>query len=72
MKIIRGKKFTAERAFGSIEIANMGGITTRLHWTDKPYKMGYPLSSTGVNLLLFPTSSHHLVGDWACHNGLLK
>lgn len=38
MKIIRGKQFTAERAWGAIEIANMGGITTRLHWTDKPYK----------------------------------
>lgn len=38
MNIIRSKKFTAERAWGSIEIANMGGTTTRLHWTDQPYK----------------------------------
>ena len=38
MKIIRSKKFTAERAWDSIEIANMSGITTRLHWTDQPYK----------------------------------
>lgn len=37
MKIIRSKNFTAERAWGSQDIANMNGITTRLHWTDQPY-----------------------------------
>lgn len=38
MKIIRSKAFTAERAWGALDIANMGGITTRLHWTDQPYQ----------------------------------
>ncbi|MBN6773581.1 cupin domain-containing protein [Pseudomonas granadensis] len=38
MKIIRSKAFTAERAWGALDIANMNGITTRLHWTDQPYK----------------------------------
>jgi mannose-6-phosphate isomerase-like protein (cupin superfamily) len=38
MKIIRSKEFTADRAWGAIDVANMGGITTRLHWTDQPYK----------------------------------
>ena len=38
MKIIRSKDFTAERAWGAVDIANMNGITTRLHWTDQPYK----------------------------------
>ncbi|WOH36370.1 cupin [Thalassotalea fonticola] len=38
MEIIRSKKFTASRAWGAKDIANMNGITTRLHWTDKPYK----------------------------------
>ncbi|NOU52364.1 cupin [Pseudoalteromonas sp. JBTF-M23] len=38
MKIIRTKNFTAERAWGALDIANMNGITTRLHWTDQPYK----------------------------------
>lgn len=38
MKIIRSKNFTATRAWGALDIANMGGITTRLHWTDQPYK----------------------------------
>ena len=38
MKLIRSKDFTAERAWGALDIANMQGITTRLHWTDKPYK----------------------------------
>ena len=38
MQIIRSKDFTADRAWGALDIANMHGITTRLHWTDKPYK----------------------------------
>ena len=38
MKIVRSREFSAERAWGSLEIANMGGITTRLHWTDQPYR----------------------------------
>jgi len=38
MDIIRGKKFTADHAWGVKDIANMNGITTRLHWTDQPYK----------------------------------
>ncbi|MGN7724692.1 cupin domain-containing protein [Luteimonas sp. 22616] len=38
MKIIRSKEFTADHPWGALDIANMGGITTRLHWTDQPYK----------------------------------
>ncbi|MCJ8313896.1 MAG: cupin [Saccharospirillaceae bacterium] len=38
MKIIRSKEFTATRAWGAKDISNMNGVTTRLHWTDKPYK----------------------------------
>ncbi|WP_338806072.1 cupin domain-containing protein [Pseudomonas chlororaphis] len=38
MKIIRSKTFTGERAWAALDIANMNGITTRLHWTDQPYK----------------------------------
>jgi mannose-6-phosphate isomerase-like protein (cupin superfamily) len=38
MKIIRGKAFTATRAWGATDIANMRGTTVRLHWTDQPYK----------------------------------
>lgn len=38
MKILRARDFTAERAWGALDIADMGGITTRLHWTDKPYR----------------------------------
>jgi mannose-6-phosphate isomerase-like protein (cupin superfamily) len=37
MKIIHSKNFTAERAWGALDIANMNGISTRLHWTDQPY-----------------------------------
>jgi mannose-6-phosphate isomerase-like protein (cupin superfamily) len=38
MKIIRSREFTADRAWGALDIANMGGVTTRLHWTDQPYR----------------------------------
>ncbi|MDG9671166.1 MULTISPECIES: cupin [unclassified Hahella] len=38
MKVIRSKEFTADRAWGALDIANMSGVTCRLHWTDQPYK----------------------------------
>lgn len=38
MKIIRSKTFTAGRPWGALDIANMRGITTRLHWTNEPYR----------------------------------
>jgi mannose-6-phosphate isomerase-like protein (cupin superfamily) len=38
MRVIRSRDFTASRPWGAIDIANMGGTTTRLHWTDQPYK----------------------------------
>lgn len=38
MQIIRSRDFTASRPWGALDIANMGGITTRLHWTDQPYR----------------------------------
>ena len=38
MNIIRSKDFTASRAWGALDIASMNGITTRLHWTNQPYK----------------------------------
>ena len=38
MKVIRAREFTGQRAWESLPIANMNGVTTRLHWTDQPYK----------------------------------
>ena len=38
MRVIRSKEFTASKAWGAQNIANMNGITTRLHWTNQPYK----------------------------------
>lgn len=38
MKIIRCRDFVANRPWGALDIANMGGITTRLHWTDQAYR----------------------------------
>jgi len=37
MFVTHGKTFTADRAWGAREIARMGEVTTRLHWTDRPY-----------------------------------
>ena len=38
MKIFRSKEFTGNRAWEAVDVANMDGVTTRLHWTDQPYK----------------------------------
>jgi mannose-6-phosphate isomerase-like protein (cupin superfamily) len=38
MKFIRALDFTADRPWGALPIAKMGDITTKLHWTDQPYK----------------------------------
>jgi len=38
MKIIKSKEFKPNEAWDSKFISNMNGITTKLHWTDKPYK----------------------------------
>ena len=38
MRTIRSKEFTAERAWGSLLIANFSGTTVKLHWTDAPYR----------------------------------
>ena len=38
MKIISGSAFKADRPWGAADIANIDGITVRLHWSDTPYK----------------------------------
>lgn len=38
MKVIRANDYTATRAWGALDIANMNGTTTRLLWTNQPYK----------------------------------
>jgi mannose-6-phosphate isomerase-like protein (cupin superfamily) len=38
MKVYESKKFTGRRAWEAVDVANMNGITTRLHWTNEPYK----------------------------------
>jgi len=38
MKVIKSNEFVGENAWDAMDIANMNGITTRLHWTDQPYK----------------------------------
>lgn len=38
MKFIVAREFTGERAWDALPVASMNGITTRLHWTDEPYR----------------------------------
>ena len=38
MKVVRSREFTGDRPWAALDIANMNGTTTRLHWTDQPYK----------------------------------
>lgn len=36
-KLTRAGSFTADRPWGAADIAEMNGISVRLHWTDTPY-----------------------------------
>src|SRR5215204_3988554 len=38
MKVFRSREYSAERAWDAVQIANFGGVTTRLHWTNEPYE----------------------------------
>ena len=38
MKVFRSKDFTGKRAWEALTVTSINGVTTRLHWTDKPYK----------------------------------
>lgn len=38
MKVVRSKEFTGDRPWAAMDIASMNGITTRVHWTDQPYR----------------------------------
>jgi mannose-6-phosphate isomerase-like protein (cupin superfamily) len=37
VNVIRPREFKAAQAWGALPIAAMNGITTKLHWTDRPY-----------------------------------
>ena len=38
MKIFRSREFTGNRPWEALDVANMNGVTTRIHWTDQPYE----------------------------------
>jgi len=38
MKIIKSSEFNPAKAWDAMLIANMQGVTCRLHWTDQPYR----------------------------------
>jgi mannose-6-phosphate isomerase-like protein (cupin superfamily) len=37
MQFLKPSSFTADRAWGALDIAAIAGATVRLHWTDQPY-----------------------------------
>ena len=37
MRFLAAKEFTADRAWGAQDVAEIDGATVRLHWTDAPY-----------------------------------
>ncbi|MGB1238043.1 MAG: cupin [Pseudomonadales bacterium] len=37
MQVTRAREFVGEKAWDSVPIASMNGVTTKLHWTDQPY-----------------------------------
>jgi mannose-6-phosphate isomerase-like protein (cupin superfamily) len=37
MQFVTPTDFTADRAWGALDIAEIDGATVRLHWTDQPY-----------------------------------
>ena len=37
MQFVTPRDFTAGRAWGALDIAEIDGATVRLHWTDQPY-----------------------------------
>jgi len=38
MRFIKPKDFIGSRPWDALDIANLNGITVRMHWTDAPYK----------------------------------
>jgi mannose-6-phosphate isomerase-like protein (cupin superfamily) len=38
VRVIESSSYTAERAWGALDIAAFGGASVRLHWTDQPYR----------------------------------
>jgi mannose-6-phosphate isomerase-like protein (cupin superfamily) len=38
MKVIKGSEFTGTKAWESMSITKMNGITINLHWTNEPYR----------------------------------
>ena len=39
MRVYESRKFTGKRAWEALDVARMNGsITTRIHWTNEPYK----------------------------------
>lgn len=36
-RVVRSREFRPRRAWDALDLMRIDGVTTRLHWTDKPY-----------------------------------
>ena len=36
-RVVRGREFRPPRAWDALQLMELGGVTARLHWTNKPY-----------------------------------
>jgi mannose-6-phosphate isomerase-like protein (cupin superfamily) len=36
-RVVRGREFRPRRAWDALQLMELGGVTARLHWTNKPY-----------------------------------
>lgn len=57
------KDFTADRAWGALDIANFSGTTVRLHWTDQSKRRRYLLRRGGMRACRSPAGGGAYSGD---------
>ena len=66
MRHIESRRFTADRAWGALDIANMQGVTSRLHWTDPPYRWHVNDGEEVFVVLDGVVDMHYRQGDVHC------
>ena len=38
MKVVRGREVTTSRPWGAVSIAELSGLSVKIHWTDQAYR----------------------------------
>jgi mannose-6-phosphate isomerase-like protein (cupin superfamily) len=63
MKLIDPLEFRPDRAWAALEIAQIDGVTVRLHWTDRPYKWHVNDGAEVLVVLSGELDMHHREGS---------